>query len=233
MVPAPRTVRPSREAPPRTSSRGFPERLLQPGGDAVSRVELVAALLAARPSRARSLPLGAARDLLDEAGGWIGRIPRLLRTRASGLPPDPDARIRVLAGVELGLRMELEAMPEPQRIRGPADVHHLMAPRLRHLDHEEFHVVVLNTRHAVLGVRIVSRGLLDASLVHPREVFRPALELGAAAVILVHNHPSGDPSPSPEDRAVTRRMGEAGEILGIRVLDHVVVGAGRWESAGH
>lgn len=106
----------------------------------------------------------------------------------------------------------------------------LLGPTLRALSHEEFHVLLLNTRHRVLGTRLVSRGILDASLVHPREVFAPALELRASALILVHNHPSGDPHPSPEDHRVTEQMAQAGEILGIRVLDHVVVGDPGWSS---
>jgi DNA repair protein RadC len=115
-------------------------------------------------------------------------------------------------------------------MRGPEDVVRLLGPRLRGLAHEEFHVVILNTRHRVLEVRPVSRGILDASLVHPREVFGPALEARAAAVILVHNHPSGDPEPSPEDRRVTRQMAEAGDVLGIRVLDHVIIGNPGWRA---
>jgi DNA repair protein RadC len=113
-------------------------------------------------------------------------------------------------------------------MRGPEDVVSLMGPRLRGLPHEEFHVVALNTRHRLLGCHRVSQGILDASLVHPREVFAPALERRAAAVILVHNHPSGDPRPSPEDRRVTEQMVDAGRILGIRVLDHVVIGDPGW-----
>jgi DNA repair protein RadC len=89
--------------------------------------------------------------------------------------------------------------------------------------HERFLVVLLDGRYRVLRQEVVSQGTLTASLVHPREVFRPALREAAAALILVHNHPSGDPTPSPEDREITARLAKAGEILGVRVLDHVVV----------
>lgn len=138
--------------------------------------------------------------------------------------------LRLRAAVELGRRALEAPPPDRARMRGPEDVVRLLAPRLRGLAHEEFHVVLLNTRHRVLGVCPVSRGILDASLVHPREVFGPALEARAAAVILVHNHPSGDPEPSPEDHRVTRQMAEAGEVLGIRVLDHVVIGDPGWRA---
>ncbi len=107
-----------------------------------------------------------------------------------------------------------------------------MAPQLRDLPQEEFHALLLNTQHAVIREVLVTRGILDASLIHPREVFRPAVLAGAAAVILVHNHPSGDPTPSAEDRAVTRQLVEAGRAVGIPVLDHVVIGGARWTALG-
>ena len=95
---------------------------------------------------------------------------------------------------------------------------------------EEFHALLLDTRHRVLREALVTQGTLDASLISPREVFRLAIAEGAAAVIIAHNHPSGDPTPSPDDRAVTRQIAEAGRALGIPVLDHVIVGDGRFAS---
>ena len=108
-------------------------------------------------------------------------------------------------------------------MRGPEDVFQHFHARLRDASQEHFCVLLLDGRHRVLGDELVSLGTLTASLVHPREVFRPALRAGAAALILVHNHPSGDPEPSPEDRVVTQRLTRAGELLGIPVLDHVIV----------
>jgi DNA repair protein RadC len=138
---------------------------------------------------------------------------------------------RIIAALELGLRAAEEEGPDRPRIRGPGDVHRLMAPRLRDLPHEEFHVLLLNTQHRVLREVLVTRGILDASLIHPREVFRPAILTNAASVILVHNHPSGDPAPSAEDRGVSRQLAEAGRTVGIRVLDHIVVATEGWASA--
>lgn len=137
---------------------------------------------------------------------------------------------RIVAALELGRRAAAQPQGEADRIRGPADVFRLMGPRLHDLPQEEFHTLLLNTRHRVMRQVLVTRGILDASLIHPREVFRPAVGEGAAALILVHNHPSGDPTPSAEDRAVTRQLVEAGRVLGIPVLDHVVVGRGRYRS---
>jgi DNA repair protein RadC len=108
-------------------------------------------------------------------------------------------------------------------IRSPSDVYRHFHPSLRDARQERFVVVLLDARQRVLRSEVISQGTLTASLVHPREVFRPALRDAAAALVLVHNHPSGDPTPSTEDREVTARLASAGEILGIRVVDHVVV----------
>lgn len=140
---------------------------------------------------------------------------------------------RVLAALELGRRAAAQAGDGDEPVRGPEDVFRRMGPRLRDLPQEEFHALLLNTRHRVIREVAVTRGILDASLIHPREVFRLAVVEGAAGVILVHNHPSGDPTPSAEDRAVTRQLSEAGRALGIPVLDHVVVGDGTYRSLGN
>ena len=137
---------------------------------------------------------------------------------------------RVLAALELGRRSAAEGPAERERIQGPRDVYFLLGPRLRDLPQEEFHALLLDTRHHVVREALVTRGTLDASLISPREVFRLAVVEGAAAVILAHNHPSGDPSPSPDDWAVTRQISEAGRMLGIPVLDHVILGDGRFTS---
>lgn len=137
---------------------------------------------------------------------------------------------RLVAAFEIGRRAAAVVPLDPTPIRGPADVFRRMGPRLQDVRQEEFHALLLNTRHHIVREVLVTRGILDASLVHPREVFRIAVAEGAAGIILVHNHPSGDPTPSPEDRAVTRQLGEAGRAIGIPVLDHIVVGRGRYVS---
>ena len=112
---------------------------------------------------------------------------------------------------------------KPKEIRGPDDVVALVGARLRKEAREHFLVLLLNARHEVTGQETVSIGSLNASIVHPREVFRPAVLASAAATVLVHNHPSGDPEPSEEDLTITKRLVQAGELLGIQVLDHVIV----------
>lgn len=163
---------------------------------------------------------GSIRDLAALDAGSLETVPGVGTATAA----------RILAALELGRRAGASRAEPGDRIRGPADVFRRMGPRLRDLAQEEFHALLLNTRHRVVREVAVTRGILDASLIHPREVFRPAVVEGAAAVILVHNHPSGDPTPSAEDRAVTRQLTEAGRALGIPVLDHVIVGEGSFTS---
>lgn len=110
-----------------------------------------------------------------------------------------------------------------KEIRGPDDVVAVVGPKLRKEQREHFLVLLLNARHEVLARETVSIGSLNASIVHPREVFKPALLASAASIVLVHNHPSGDPEPSEEDLSITKRLVDAGELLGIGVLDHVIV----------
>ncbi|MEK7218009.1 MAG: JAB domain-containing protein, partial [Patescibacteria group bacterium] len=112
-----------------------------------------------------------------------------------------------------------------EAVRSPEDILRVCAD-IRNLAQESFHVLTLNTKNRLLNRHLVSLGLADSSLVHPREMFRPAILDGAAAVVAVHNHPSGDPTPSAEDVRVTRQLIEAGRILGILLLDHVIVGRG-------
>jgi DNA repair protein RadC len=116
------------------------------------------------------------------------------------------------------------------RIDSSEGLFHHYYPRLRDLRHELFLIVLLDAKHAIIRDQTVSKGSLTLSIVHPREVFNLAVKESAAAVIFVHNHPSGDPQPSPEDRVLTTRLVQAGEVLGIPVLDHLIVGDGRYVS---
>lgn len=151
------------------------------------------------------------------------------------LPPIPEhlpIEHLPIYGVKL-VRTGTIAIGEQQRPRmnGPAEVAALLWRYLKDTDREHFAALLLDTKNQLIGVTTVSVGDLSSALVHPREVFKPAILANAASIILAHNHPSGDPQPSPEDCQVTRRLQEAGQILGIEVLDHVVIGdASRWAS---
>ncbi len=205
------------------------ERIRALGVRHLTARELVAVLVGAGGSG------GSAFDVADRLLAWAtGSVRRLGVADAAALEEIPGVgtatAARVLAAVELGRRAAAEEVGPGERIRGPADVYARMGPRLRDLPQEQFHALLLNAQHRVVREAAITRGILDASLVHPREVFRPAVVERAAAIILVHNHPSGDPAPSAEDRAVTRQLESAGRALGIPVLDHVIVGDGRWAS---
>jgi DNA repair protein RadC len=118
----------------------------------------------------------------------------------------------------------------PQRFRSSADVFTIFRDRFEKLDREEFVVLLLDAKNTMLDFNVVSVGALTTTIVHPREVFKPALLTNAANIILMHNHPSGDPSPSQEDLTITKRLRETGEIMGIRVLDHLIFGDGQYLS---
>ena len=121
--------------------------------------------------------------------------------------------------------------PEPApSITSPQEVAHLLLPRLRYREQEEFCVLLLNTKNRLIAEVTVSVGSLDCSLAHPREVFREAVRHNAAGILLVHNHPSGDPQPSPEDLHLTQQLRQAGKLLGIEVMDHLILGEGHWIS---
>ena len=142
----------------------------------------------------------------------------------------PAKSATLAAALELGRRVAARRLRSGDPVRGPADVFRHFHARLRDVRYERFLLLLLDGRHRMLREVVISQGTLTASLVHPREVFRPALREAAAAVVLVHNHPSGDPTPSREDREITERLVEAGDLLGIPVVDHVVVAERGWAS---
>ncbi|MTI95608.1 MAG: JAB domain-containing protein [Firmicutes bacterium] len=141
----------------------------------------------------------------------------------SGIGHAKAAQIK--AALELGRRLNQQEA-EVVRVKSPNDVAAWVMEDMRFLQHEQFRLLLLNTKNIIIGCEEVSRGSLNASIVHPREVFARAIKRSAAAVILIHNHPSGDPTPSQEDINVTRRLVEVGKLVGIDVLDHLVIGDG-------
>ena len=207
--------------PCRLAGDGPRERLTRDGPGVLSDAELVALVLRTGGRDVDALELAA--RLIARRGGLHG----VARAAAAELRAEPGVgpakSASLLAALEIGRRLASRRLPQGAIVRSPADVHRHFHPVLRDIPHERFLVVLLDGRHRVMREVVVSQGTLTASLVHPREVFRPALREAAAAVILVHNHPSGDPAPSREDREITQRLARAGEILGVRVLDHVIV----------
>ncbi len=149
--------------------------------------------------------------------------------RIRGVGNSLAARIRAVR--EIGQRFARVERTSPQlHVSGPEDVADLLLDEMRGLDREHFRAILLNTKNRILGVRTISIGSLNASVVHAREVFKAAVTESAQAIVLVHNHPSGQPEPSPEDLAVTDRLVHAGRILGIEILDHVILGSHEYVS---
>jgi DNA repair protein RadC len=200
------------------------ERLLNQGANALKTSELLAILLRTGTTERPVLELsefllthfGSLEALSRAPVGELARIKGIGQAKAIGL----KAAFALAARLA---RTEAESRP----IDTADDVARLLGEEMRLLDYESVRVICLNTKHKVLAVEEVTRGTLNESLFHPREAFRPALARQAHAVILVHNHPSGNPEPSDADLQVTRRMKQAGELLQIEVLDHVILGAPR------
>lgn len=205
------------------------ERLLDFGAASLSNAELLAILLGSGGEGRSAIQIG--QSVLAEAGGalrWIARQPVAALTAVPGV--GMARAVTIHASLELGRRMAGEGRPDGPPVRSPRDVVAYFAPRMEDLPVEEFHVAVLDAQHCLERDVMVTRGILNSSLVHPREVFREAIAERAAAVILVHNHPSGDPSPSNDDRSVTEQLVAAGKVLDIPVQDHVIIGRGRYVS---
>ena len=204
------------------------ERLSRLGVDALSPAELVGVLLGTGTRGASAAQLG--QSLLEKSGGLRRLSTRTLREVAS-MPGLGEARgARVLAAFALGRRVAEVRLAAGARFRTGADIFRHYEARLRDLRKEQFWAVLLDGKNRILREERVSEGSLTASLVHPREVFAPAIRESAGALVFVHNHPSGDPTPSVEDVEITRRLCAVADLVGIRVLDHVVVGDGAFVS---
>ena len=205
------------------------ERLWALGPSALTTAELLAILLGTGGGGQDVLEL--AWGLLEVSDGSLRRLAQrpnaeLLRTPGIG----PTKAARLVAAFELGTRAAREERPPVQRIREPEDVLRLFGSRLRDLQVEEFHLLALDSQSQVLREVLITRGLLNSSLVHPREVFRAAIAEAAAGIIVVHNHPSGDPTPSAEDRAATKQLVSAGRLLDVPLYDHVIIAGDRFVS---
>lgn len=138
--------------------------------------------------------------------------------------------LQVMAILELSRRIVSYPLSDNPIITAPSDLYNVMKDRVKLLDREHFFICSLTTKGQVLAIQNVSVGCLNQTIVHPREIFKSAIKLGAASIIACHNHPSGQPEPSSEDISVTRRLVEAGEIIGIKVLDHIIIGHDRFIS---
>lgn len=220
------------------------ERLLAHGSAALSHAELLAIVLGTGDAATGRSALAVAQDLLAwcrqrEHGDDTRRAAdaQALRALVTASPEEfcevPGIGLakaaRVIAAVELGRRLGRLTV-QPTVITSPSAVAGLLHDEMRYLREEHLRVVMLNTKRHVIAVETISIGGLDSTVVHGREVFRAAIKRSAASIILAHNHPSGDPTPSQDDLVITRRLIEAGNVIGIDVVDHIIIGDSRYVS---
>ncbi|ADG83384.1 DNA repair protein RadC [Thermincola ferriacetica] len=204
------------------------ERLLTEGPGSLSNAELIAILLGTGTRTCTAVQL--ASQLLSAFGGLKELVGASVEEISSIKGIGLAKATQVKAALELAGRLSLLAGEKKYTIRTPEDVAGILMEKMRHYDREHFLAIMLNTKNQVLNIETVSIGHLNASLVHPREIFKSAIKKSAAALIVAHNHPSGDPHPSKEDILITKRLVEVGEIIGIEVLDHVILGDNNFTS---
>ena len=202
------------------------ERFLKLGPEALSDAELFAIIL--RTGTVKENVVDMSNRLISQYGLknlFSCSLKELQEIKGIG----PNKAMQLLAMSELGKRHSQSKTPV-KKISCAKDVFNLFNERLKNEKQENFYVLILNTQNIIIKEELISKGVLDSALLHPREVFKPAIKNSAKKLILVHNHPSGNPSPSQEDLNITKKLIEIGEILDIKVLDHVIIGDGEWWS---
>jgi DNA repair protein RadC len=204
------------------------ERLENLGAEALSEAELIAILLRSGIPGENAVQVG--QRLLNELGGLYGlhRAEFEDLCDQSGIGPAKAAQIK--AAIELGRRLVVENPEERPAIHSPQDAAALVMYEMSALEQEELRVMMLDTRNRVIKIELVYRGSLNSSQVRVGELFKSAIKRSTGAIIIIHNHPSGDPTPSPDDIALTRAIVQAGKLLDVDVLDHLVIGRGRFTS---
>ncbi|MFY9114507.1 MAG: DNA repair protein RadC [Dethiobacteria bacterium] len=200
------------------------EKLLQSGPGALSNAELIAVIL--RTGNRQESAVHLAERLISKAGG-LRYLPDLSLEELQAIKGiGPAKAVQIKAALELGRRVSTSFYDYEAAITSPRHVADLFMEELRYRKKEYFKLLLLNTKNRIISREEISVGSLNASIVHPREAFITPLKKSAASVILVHNHPSGDPTPSQEDLAVTQRLVDSGKLLGIEVKDHIIIGDG-------
>jgi DNA repair protein RadC len=204
------------------------ERLAKLGPQALSTAELLAILLRVGVAGENAVQVG--QRLLQSLGGLAGLQRASYEEVCSQHGVGPAKAAQIKAAIELGRRLVVEAPEERPAIHSPADAATLVQYEMSALEQEELRVILLDTRNRVMDIASVYRGSLNSSQVRVGELFKTAIRRNCAALIVVHNHPSGDPAPSPDDIAITRALVQAGKLLDVEVLDHLVIGRGRYVS---
>lgn len=204
------------------------EKLTKYGPEVLSNAELLAILI--RTGTKNESAIDIAYKLLKNEDG-IGFLLDSKTEELSGIHGiGPAKAAQLKAAVELGRRLASQTYKKEIYIRCSKDASNLMMEDMRYLKKEYMKAILLNIKCGLIGIEEISVGSINSSIVHPREVFAPAIKKSCASILLVHNHPSGDPAPSQEDLNITRRLAEAGKILGIEVVDHIIIGDGTYVS---
>jgi len=205
------------------------EKLMRYGSHTLSNSELLAILLRTGSKEQSALELANIVLSHDKKGiRYLANCTVEELSKIKGIGQSKACQI--IAAIELGNRLSRSALESKKAIRSPKDVKDIFINDMRFLEKEHFKVVFLNTKNEIIAYETISIGSLNASIVHPREVFNRAIKKSSASIILLHNHPSGNPEPSKEDINITKRLIEAGKIIGIEVLDHVIIGDGDYFS---
>lgn len=203
------------------------EKLLQYGADSLSTAELMAIII--RTGSRTHTAVSLSQEILATFGGLAALIhlspEELQAVKGIGLAK----AAQILAAIEFSQRLAAAVERKPI-LKSPKDVGRILLPRLGYLKKEVFEVALLDTKNRIISIPRISMGSLNQTVVHPREVFQPAIKSSASAIILSHNHPSGDPRPSPDDVKITHRLVDAGKLLGVSVLDHIIIGDGNFIS---
>ena len=204
------------------------ERLARHGASVLSNAELLAILLRTGTKEESAISL-AHRILVQEQGlRYLADSNVEQLSSINGIGKAKAAQIK--AAIELGKRLAAFEPGADKPLKCPQDVAGLLMEEMRYLKKEHMKLVLLNVKCNLISVEEISVGSLNASIVHPREVFNPAIRKSSASIIMVHNHPSGDPSPSSEDISITARIAEAGKLIGIELVDHIIIGDGKYVS---
>ncbi|MBC3887672.1 DNA repair protein RadC [Acetobacterium paludosum] len=207
------------------------EKMIQFGAKSLSNAELLAIIIRTGTREATSIEVGRKiMQYLDNDLSYFHQVDILELQRNPNLAGIGIVKAcQIKAAIELGLRMKQKDIVDV-KITTPQDIADLLMEEMQYLKQECFKIILLDTKNKVIKIEGISMGILNASLVHPREVFVKAIRQHSAAIVLAHNHPSGDPEPSVEDKNITKRLCDAGELLGIPVLDHIVIGRGTYLS---
>lgn len=204
------------------------ERLIKFGAAGLSDAEILAILL--RVGNHETTAIDLARHIINDFGGFRGLDSRSVAElcEVAGVGPAKAAQIK--AAIELGKRLFLEEAAPQSKVESSEDVFKLVSPHLQNLNHEVFRILLLTSRNAVIADKVMFAGSLTESIVSPREIIKEAINQAAASVVFVHNHPSGDPAPSNEDKRVTSHLKQACEMVGVNVLDHIIVANSKYYS---